>query len=88
MTLNGEISPPFRLAGVPVDELFPDERRPEDVPLLDAAIDRNLRRAPVAETLERLDRHPHEIARHLGIAGRQPGRGGRGKHKLDTRSGR
>ena len=32
VTLDGEISRPFRLAGVPVEELFPDECHPEDVP--------------------------------------------------------
>lgn len=87
VTLDGEISRPFRLTGAPVEELFPDECQPKRVPLLDAAIDRSLRRVPVAETLERLDRHPQEIARHLGTPRRQPGRGSGGRHKLDTRAG-
>jgi hypothetical protein len=65
VTLDGEISRPFRLAGVPVEELFPEQRHPEDVPLLDAAIDRNIARLPVAETLDRLDRHPQEIVKRL-----------------------
>jgi hypothetical protein len=65
VTLDGEISRPFRLAGVPVEELFPEQRHPEAVPLLDAAIDRNIARLPVAETLDRLDRHPQEIVKRL-----------------------
>jgi len=65
VTLDGEISRPFRLVGVPVEELFPDKRYPEDVPLLDSAIDRNIARAPVAETLAHLDRHPQEIVKRL-----------------------
>lgn len=83
VTLDGEISPPFRLAGVPVEELFPDGRHPENAPLLDAAIDHSLRRAPVAETLARLDRHPQEIIKHLK-APSGSGRHGGGRQKLDT----
>jgi hypothetical protein len=84
VTLNGEISRPFRLAGVPVEELFPDQRHPEDVPLLDAAIGRSLRRAPVAETLARLDRHPQEIVKRLSGSGRKSGRASGGRQNLDT----
>ena len=85
VTLDGEISSPFRLAGVPVEELFPDQCHPEDVPLLDAAIDRSLRRAPVAETLARLDRHPQEIVKRLSGSGRRrPGRASGGRQNLDT----
>ncbi|HEU4705585.1 MAG TPA: hypothetical protein VFS64_00160 [Solirubrobacterales bacterium] len=85
VTLDGEISRPFRLAGVPVEELFPEERHPENVPLLDAAIDRSLARLPIAETLARLDRHPQEIAKHLLDGGsRQSGRASGGKQTLDT----
>lgn len=88
VTLDGEISRPFRLGGVPVEELFPGDCRPEDVPHLDAAIDRNLRRAPVAETLDRLDRHPQEIVKHLAGSHRQPSDAAGGRHTLDTRTGR
>jgi hypothetical protein len=70
VTLDGEISRPFRLLGVPVEELFPDDGHPEDVPALDAAIDRNTERVPVAQTLDRLDRHPGEIVKHLRHSGR------------------
>jgi hypothetical protein len=65
VTLDGEISPPFRLGGVPLEALFPDAFRPEDVPLLDAAIARNTGHARVAETLAGLEDHPKKIAEHL-----------------------
>lgn len=85
VTLDGEISRPFRLGGVPVEELFPDQCHPEGLPALDAAIDGNLGRAPVAETLDRLDRHPQEIVKHLAGSRRQrPGRASGGRQTLDT----
>ncbi len=84
VTLDGEISRPFRLGGVPVEELFPDECHPEGLPALDAVIDRSLGRVPVAETLDRLDRHPQEIAKHLAAPPRQPGRASGGRQTLDT----
>lgn len=65
VTLDGEISRPFRLAGVPVEELFPEDRHPEGVRALDAAIAETTGRAPVAETLARIDCHPEEIAERL-----------------------
>lgn len=87
VTLDGEISRPFRLTGVPVEELFPEERHPDDVPLLDAAIDRSLRRVPVTETLDRLDRHPQAIIEHLSSGRWQPGGSSGGKKNLDTGGG-
>jgi hypothetical protein len=77
VTLDGEISRPFRLHGVPVEELFPDDCHPEAVPDLDAAIDRNTRREPVAQTLDRLDRHPGEIVKHLRHGGGRPATSGK-----------
>jgi hypothetical protein len=85
VTLDGEISRPFRLAGTPVEELFPVECRPEHVPLLDAAIDDATGRAPVAETLDRLDRRREEIVRRLAAPPRRPGRASGGKQTLDTK---
>jgi hypothetical protein len=70
VTLDGEISQPFRLHGAPVEELFPDDCHPDELPVLDAAIDRNTKRLPVTETLHRLDRHPAEIVKHLRDGGR------------------
>jgi hypothetical protein len=84
VTLDGEISRPFRLGGVPVEDLFPGECHPEGLPALDAAIDGNLGRAPVAETLDLLDRHPREIVKHLAAPRRRPGRASGGRQTLDT----
>ncbi len=84
VTLDGEISPPFRLAGVPVEELFPCGCHPEVLPTLDAAIDQSLGRAPVAETLDRLNRHPQEIVKYLAAPRRQPGQASGGRQTLDT----
>jgi hypothetical protein len=85
VTLDGEISRPFRLAGAPVEELFPEECHPEDVPLLDAAIDETIGRVPVAETLARLDRRRQEIVKHLASPDRRPGRASGGKQTLDMK---
>jgi hypothetical protein len=84
VTLDGEISRPFRLAGVPVEELLLGECHPEGLAQLDAAIDHNLGRAPVAETLDRLDRHPQEIVKHLAAPRRQPSQASGGRQTLDT----
>ena len=84
VTLDGEISRPFRLAGVPVEELFPDERHPECLPALDAAIDQSIDRAPVAETLDRLDRHPQAIVKHLAVPRQRRGRASGGRQALDA----
>ncbi len=78
VTIDGEVSRPFRLAGTTVEELFGDGH-PDALADLDAAIDRNTHRAPVADTLHRLDRHPVEIAKHLRHAGRRVG----SKQRLD-----
>ncbi|MBW8059996.1 MAG: ATP/GTP-binding protein [Solirubrobacterales bacterium] len=86
VTLDGEISRPFRLAGVPVEELFPGECHPEDLSQLDTAIDRSIRRVSVAETLDRLDRHPEEIVKHLGARHRQRQGASGGRQTLDTRA--
>ncbi len=86
VTLGGEISRPFRLEGVPVEEMFPDARRPGEVALLDAAIDGALARAPVAETLDRLAGHPEAIVAALRGAGRAtPGHRPGGRQTIDTR---
>lgn len=84
VTLDGEISRPFRLAGVPVEELFPVELHPECLPALDAAIDQSIGRAPVAETLDRLDRHPQAIVKHLAMPRQRRGRASGGRQALDA----
>jgi hypothetical protein len=88
VTLDGEISRPFRLAGVPVEELLPDKCQPKRLPQLDAAIDRSIGRVPVAETLDRLDRRPQEIAKNLAAPRRQRGRASGGRQTLDTGAAR
>lgn len=65
ITLKGETSPPFLLHGVPVDELFPDDRHPERIPDLDATVDQTTGRHPVADTLAGLDGHDRAILAHL-----------------------
>jgi hypothetical protein len=84
VTLDGEISRPFRLHGAPVEELFPDDCHPEDLGLLDAAIDSNTQRVGVAETLDRLDRHPQEIVKHLRAGRRQRTQRRGGRQAIDT----
>lgn len=80
VTLDGEISRPFRLGGVPVEELFPDECHPEVLP----ALDQSVGRSPVDETLARLDRHPAEILGHLLGRRDQDGRHSGGRQTIDT----
>lgn len=87
VTLGGEISRPFRLAGVPVEELLPGEDHPERVPELDAAIAAGTRRVPVARTLARLDRRPRDIAERLGGGGRR-GRPAGGRKAIEPEGDR
>jgi hypothetical protein len=65
VTLNGEISRPFLVRGVPADELHRDVWRPDDVPELDRAIDERINRRPVSETLDQLAQHDARIVDHL-----------------------
>lgn len=87
VTLDGEISRPFRLAGAPVEELLPGECHPEDVPLLDAAIDRGVGRVPVAETLGRLDRRRQEILDRLAAERGRHGKATGGRQALEAGGG-
>jgi hypothetical protein len=88
VTLDGEISRPFRLAGVPVEELLPGDCHPECLPQLDVAINEATGRVSVGETLDRLDRHPQEILKHLTAPRRQRGSAIGGRQTLDTEPGR
>ena len=83
VTLDGEISRPFRLRGVPIEELFPDDCHPDNVPALDAAIDRNIQRVSVAQTLDRLDHHPAEIVKHLRRSHRRERVSGVGHREIE-----
>ena len=63
VTLNAEVSPPFLVRGVPVDELdehFPRSKQWGAIGALEVAVDRNMKRRPVKETL--LDLYDHDKA--------------------------
>ncbi|UZK58260.1 hypothetical protein NEH16_33020 [Streptomyces drozdowiczii] len=53
--LDGERTTPFRVRGVAVHQALADYHRPDLMPTLDEAIDRNLKRRPVGEVLRLLD---------------------------------
>lgn len=73
VTLDGEVSPPFLLRGVPVEDLFEGEQRPEELAALEEAVDGATDRHPVADTLARLEFHDRAIRDHLpGAAGESP----------------
>ncbi|WP_018505834.1 type IV secretory system conjugative DNA transfer family protein [Parafrankia discariae] len=55
VTLDGVIHPPFLVRGLTVHQLFGDVHAPDRIDELDAAIDRNLHRRPIAETIADLD---------------------------------
>ncbi|MDQ0847640.1 ATP/GTP-binding protein [Streptomyces sp. V1I6] len=55
INLNGTPTKPFRVRGLPVEELFKHYDNPAGVPDLDKAIDTNLRRRPVAQILADLE---------------------------------
>ncbi|ROQ65219.1 hypothetical protein EDD95_8074 [Streptomyces sp. CEV 2-1] len=53
--LDGERTTPFRVRGVAVHQALADYYRPDLMPTLNEAIDRNLKRRPVGEVLRVLD---------------------------------
>ncbi|MCX4826186.1 ATP/GTP-binding protein [Streptomyces sp. NBC_01142] len=55
INLNGRPTQPFRVRGLPVEEIFDHYNNPDGVPELDQAIDTNLQRRPVAEILTDLE---------------------------------
>lgn len=65
VTIDGEVSAPFRLTGVPVDELLAGACRPDRLPELDAAIAATTGAVAVADTLRALDGHDRRILDHL-----------------------
>ncbi|MEU9062424.1 ATP/GTP-binding protein [Streptomyces sp. NPDC048430] len=74
INLHGTPTKPFRVRGLPVEELFSHYDNPAGVPELDAAIDENLQRRPVAEilaALEELDAQvlAHHTGRPLAVSG-------------------
>jgi hypothetical protein len=85
VTLDGETSPPFRIHGIPVEELFPDVGRPDQVDALDATIARSVGRAPIVDTLALLDRHDQAILDHLNREPSDPATGGRQRVRRERR---
>ncbi|MGP4003633.1 ATP/GTP-binding protein [Streptomyces sp. 8N706] len=76
INLNGKPTKPFRVRGLPVEELFAHYDNPDGVPELDKAIDTNLRRRSVSEILAELeDLNAVVLAHHTG---RRPGPNGSG----------
>lgn len=71
VTLDGEVSAPFLVRGVPVDELFPGTPDSGGRAALEKAIDRGAQRRPVETTLAELDRLDDRIVEHLH-RGRRP----------------
>jgi hypothetical protein len=75
VTLDGEVSPPFLLRGVPVRDLFEEGRRPEEVRALEEGFDHSADRRPVGDTLAVLESHDRAILDHLLGGDRKPSRG-------------
>ncbi|MGW0647286.1 ATP/GTP-binding protein [Streptomyces umbrinus] len=74
LNLDGQPTAPFRVRGLPVEEVFAHYDNPGGIPALDEAIDTNMRRRPVGEILaelEDLDQAvlDHHSARGPGAAG-------------------
>jgi hypothetical protein len=65
VTLGGEVSGPFLVHGVPADELHANAHHPEQLAAIEEAIDHNIARRPVAETLDALADHDRNIINYL-----------------------
>ncbi|MGH7377595.1 MAG: hypothetical protein ACREKK_09280, partial [Candidatus Methylomirabilales bacterium] len=65
VTFNGRLTPPFRLRGVSVEELWGEHRRPEAVAALEEAIASNVGCRPVAEVLAELATLDQRILAYL-----------------------
>ncbi|WP_331740976.1 ATP/GTP-binding protein (plasmid) [Streptomyces sp. NBC_01023] len=74
INLDGAPSTPFRVRGLPVEEIFAHYNNPAGVPALDAAIDASMSRRPLAEILDELEDLDANILAHF--TGSQPGRAG------------
>ncbi|MEU0489986.1 hypothetical protein ABZ249_12215 [Nocardiopsis sp. NPDC006139] len=66
-TLNGETTPPFRVRGALLEELFADHHAPDRLPLQRAAIDTNLRRRRIGDVLADLETRDQRIHDCLGV---------------------
>lgn len=65
VTLHGQLSTPFRMRGLSLEETWPHHYRPERVEALERAIDANSGRRPVSETLADLNALDERIVDHL-----------------------
>jgi hypothetical protein len=72
IALDGRTTKPFRVRGLPVDQLYSHYNNPDGVPALDAAIDANLARRTVADTLEQLEGLDDAILAHFSEASHTP----------------
>ncbi|MFJ9855327.1 ATP/GTP-binding protein [Streptomyces sp. NPDC101150] len=66
--LRGKRTTPFRVRGVPVDEVFADYRNDEGLPALDEAIDKNMGRLTVGEILQAQRGLEDAIRTHLSTS--------------------
>lgn len=73
INLNGRPTRPFRVRGLPVEDLFAHYDNPEGIADLDRAIDTNLLRRPVADILTSLEDLDAALLAHH--ARRVPGKG-------------
>ncbi|RZE14556.1 ATP/GTP-binding protein [Streptomyces albidoflavus] len=73
INLNGRPTRPFRVRGLPVEDLFAHYDNPDGIPDLDEAIDTNLLRRPVADILTGLEDLDAALLAHH--ARRAPGKG-------------
>jgi hypothetical protein len=87
VTLRAEVSLPFLVRGVPVEDLFPDGARPEDLGELEAAIDAGMGRRPPAETTAGLDGHDRAILARLRSGAKAPRQAGAKKRGSTHRIG-
>lgn len=95
ITLGRQVSKPFLVNGVPARELHAEHRHPDQVPAMEQAAAGSNQWVPVAETLQRLDRHEQRITEWLQTHqphvtdGEQPAGGGaRRLHTNPGKSGR
>ncbi|GFH75410.1 hypothetical protein Sgou_00800 [Streptomyces gougerotii] len=76
INLNGRPTKPFRVRGLPVEDLFAHYDNPDGIADLDRAIDTNLLRRPVADILTSLEDLDATLLAHH--AQRTPGSGADG----------
>lgn len=76
VNLNGARTTPFRVRGLPVDEVFAYYNNPAGVPDLDQAIDTNLNRRPLSDILDDLEVLDSTVLAHH--TGRRPHSGSAG----------